>query len=285
MSDYKLPIIFALLLHVVVIGALLWHYPTPVLQQLVVGKPQKIVNAVTVNQRQVTREVNKIKQQRAARSSRLQHLQAQAKAARRAALAAKRQRQREQQRLATVRDEQRRVQHQLALRKRELAKRRQQEVRHRKRVAQRLRQREKRAAAAKRTLAALKKQQQAASSAALAKQLAAEHTKLAAAQARRDQSLIDKYKALIEQDISQNWLVPSNISKTLSCLLLINVGPGGVVLNVRTLRSSGDAVLDRSARTAVFKASPLPVPKNPALFDKFRALRLTVKPEILNPQH
>jgi colicin import membrane protein len=40
--------------------------------------------------------------------------------------------------------------------------------------------------------------------------------------------------------------------------------------------------LDRSARAAVFKASPLPVPKEPDAFEAFRQFILKVKPELIS---
>jgi colicin import membrane protein len=45
------------------------------------------------------------------------------------------------------------------------------------------------------------------------------------------------------------------------------------------MRSSGDTLLDRSAQTAIFKASPLPVPSNVETFNLFRDISLTVRPE------
>jgi colicin import membrane protein len=114
----------------------------------------------------------------------------------------------------------------------------------------------------------------------MAQQLAQEQQQLAAnAQDQQVQKEIDKYRALIVQAISQNWVVPGNTNKDLSCQLLINVGPGGSVLNVNVVTSSGNSALDQSAITAVYKTSPLPVPSDPELFDKFRMLRLTVKPQ------
>lgn len=115
-------------------------------------------------------------------------------------------------------------------------------------------------------------------------QLAQEEKQLSAAASslandQKLQSELDKYKALIVQTISQNWLVPDNVDKHISCELLISVGPGGSVLNVQIVRSSGNTQLDQSASEAVFKSSPLPVPNDPELFDKFRTLRLTVKPQ------
>lgn len=134
----------------------------------------------------------------------------------------------------------------------------------------------------------VKQQLQAAQQQLIQQQMTQEQQQLAAAAAaaqnQADQSEIDKYKAMIVQMISQNWLVPDNASKDLSCQLLIQVGPGGVVLNVQVITSSGNPQLDDSAVAAVMKASPLPVPDDPKLFDKFRKLRLTVKPENISSQ-
>ena len=91
--------------------------------------------------------------------------------------------------------------------------------------------------------------------------------------------VIDQYKGQILQAIQQQWILPDSANKEQTCVFLIHLGPGGVVISVNLVRSSGDAVLDRSAKVAVFKASPLPVPQDPVVFDQFRELRLTVRPE------
>lgn len=90
---------------------------------------------------------------------------------------------------------------------------------------------------------------------------------------------LDKYKNLIIQSISRKWILPENVENNLSCQLLVHLGPGGVVLSVDIVKESGDGNLDRSARNAIMKASPLPVPESLDLFDNFRALRLTFRPE------
>lgn len=103
----------------------------------------------------------------------------------------------------------------------------------------------------------------------------------ASAQAQKMQGIVDKYKALIIQAIAQNWMVPPGVNKTLTSQLLIRIAPGGVVLDVQLVRSSGDSALDQSAQTAVFKASPLPVPTDSEEFEPFRQFMLKVKPENL----
>lgn len=89
---------------------------------------------------------------------------------------------------------------------------------------------------------------------------------------------IDQYKALILQQIQQNWIIPEDVAN-LSCVLQVQLAPGGMVLHVRVLKSSGNTALDRSALAAVNKASPLPTPKDSATFSAFRNFTLTVKPE------
>jgi colicin import membrane protein len=90
---------------------------------------------------------------------------------------------------------------------------------------------------------------------------------------------IDKYKQMIIQTISRKWLISDTENKELACLLLVHLAPGGIVMNVELLKESGDLNLDRSATNAVMKASPLPVPENAELFDNFRTLRLTFRPQ------
>jgi colicin import membrane protein len=93
------------------------------------------------------------------------------------------------------------------------------------------------------------------------------------------QGEVDENKARVLQAISSQWIVPDGVDENATCRLLIDVGPGGVVLDVKLISSSGNPVLDRSARTAVLKASPLPVPEDPRLFNEFRTIKLTVRPE------
>jgi len=92
------------------------------------------------------------------------------------------------------------------------------------------------------------------------------------------QGEVDKYKALILQAIANEWIIPEEINEGAYSKFLVSVGPKGVILDVRLIGSSGNALLDRSAKTAVLKASPLPVPDG-ILFDDFREIRLTVRPE------
>ncbi len=44
--------------------------------------------------------------------------------------------------------------------------------------------------------------------------------------------------------------------------------PGGEVLTVEVLRCTGSAALRRSVEAAVYRASPLPPPPDPELFER-----------------
>lgn len=117
----------------------------------------------------------------------------------------------------------------------------------------------------------------------LRQQLLDEDIKLKAKEARLAQGEINKYQALITQAIGENWIVPVGADKRLICELMIRVAKSGHVLDVQVTKSSGDPSLDRSARAAVLKASPLPVPKNHVAFAAFKQFVLKVKPENIIP--
>jgi colicin import membrane protein len=106
-----------------------------------------------------------------------------------------------------------------------------------------------------------------------------EKIKLSGKLSRQAQGVVDKYTALIVQAIGEHWLVPLQANKKLKSELMIRLGPGGNVIDVQIKKSSGDPSLDSSARAAVLKASPLPVPETAAEFEPFRQFVLTVKPE------
>jgi colicin import membrane protein len=111
-------------------------------------------------------------------------------------------------------------------------------------------------------------------------QMAAEKKQLEAARTNANQSEIEKYTALILHTMRQNWIMPEGISPELSCQLAIRLKSDGSVISVNIIRSSGNTALDNSARLAVFKSSPLPVPADKDLFNAtFREINLTVSPK------
>ena len=113
----------------------------------------------------------------------------------------------------------------------------------------------------------------------LQKQLLQEKIRAEGERSTRMRGVMDHYRSLILQVISQNWRVPGIPDRNLSAELLIHLAPGGTVLDVQVIRSSGNPALDGSARSAVFRSSPLPVPKDPSEFEPFRSFVLRVVPE------
>lgn len=87
---------------------------------------------------------------------------------------------------------------------------------------------------------------------------------------------IDAIRAKIEAV----WKYPPNVRPNMETEVHITLVPTGEVINVKILKGSGNTALDRSVEQAIFKASPLPVPKDPRVFEKsFRNLVMKFRPE------
>jgi colicin import membrane protein len=114
----------------------------------------------------------------------------------------------------------------------------------------------------------------------LQEQLAAEEkTRQTAASVARAGTEIEKYRYLIEQRVSRSWNRPVGVAKGLKCEVHVRLTPSGEVLSANVVRSSGNAVFDRSVENAVYKAAPLPLPGDPTLFDNFREIRFVFDPD------
>jgi len=85
-------------------------------------------------------------------------------------------------------------------------------------------------------------------------------------------------KVLIERKVTQNWNRPSKVSGKLACTIRVGLIPSGDVMSVVVVKGSGNQLFDDSAERAVFKASPLPVPKDPNAFSKFRSFTFVFSP-------
>ena len=103
-------------------------------------------------------------------------------------------------------------------------------------------------------------------------QLAAE------AERARAESALAEFIPYIQERIQRNWLRPPGSPAGLSCLVKVGLIPGGEVVSVKVVRSSGDAVFDRSVEDAVLKASPLPLPEDAKLFKHFREINFNFDP-------
>jgi colicin import membrane protein len=103
-------------------------------------------------------------------------------------------------------------------------------------------------------------------------QLAAEE-RLASARASGQMA---QYISQITAKIERNWNRPPGAIAGLQCEVRVTQGPGGIVITVKVERCNGDEAVRQSIEAAVFRASPLPLPSEPALFE--RNLVVTFRP-------
>lgn len=277
--SFKKAFIFSLLFHfAIIIFITFGSSPQPelIVNAMVIDQPQpveeqnhqesKTIEAVSINAEEIEAAVIKLKQEKAqAEQLRKEKITAE----KRAEQLAKRRRIAEEKRLAALKREtekhakkQREEKQRLAALKkeRERLQKRQREVENKRRLeAKRKAKAEKEAE--RRRVEAIKA------------------AKAAAAKRVRANEAVQKYKVLILQAISKEWILPANINSQLSCEFRIRLAPDGTVILAQLSRSSGDMILDRSAETAINKASPLPVPEDKELFELFRDIQLTVRPE------
>ena len=101
----------------------------------------------------------------------------------------------------------------------------------------------------------------------------------AALEAEQAASNLGVYKREIRERIHRIWVRQPGMGWDLSCGVEVRLIPGGEVIpgGVRVTQSSGNPAFDQSVVTAVYKASPLPVPSGRP-FEQFRNLRLLFKP-------
>lgn len=93
---------------------------------------------------------------------------------------------------------------------------------------------------------------------------------------RRADAEFNRYAARIQAKVENNWRYAGQQCHTAK--VLVKLAPGGVVRNVRVIRGSGDPVFDRSVEAAFLRASPLPLPPDPQLFEFYREIEFVFNP-------
>jgi len=107
----------------------------------------------------------------------------------------------------------------------------------------------------------------------LKRSLAAEERAAAA----RSGPALANWESLIAAKINRAWLRPPTARPGIQCMLYVTQVPGGEVTQVRIGECNGDQAVRESIEAAVYRASPLPPPPDPALFD--RNLRINFRPD------
>lgn len=84
----------------------------------------------------------------------------------------------------------------------------------------------------------------------------------------RSSGAMSQYMAMIQQHVERRWIRPPSARSGIECEIKVAQGPSGTVLSVNIGRCNGDQAVQQSIETAVQRASPLPLPKDPRLFER-----------------
>jgi colicin import membrane protein len=97
--------------------------------------------------------------------------------------------------------------------------------------------------------------------------------------AARNSAEMAAYQFAIAQKVRRSWAVPASAGPETRCTVRVTQLPGGEVVSVNIISCNGDAAVQRSVEAAIRRASPLPEPSNPDLFDRNLTLNLTLERE------
>lgn len=288
---YRIPIGLSLALHFTII-CLFFVYKPSSGQSLFQTPPQPtVVQATAVNSAEVNKQIQDIQQQvlrrQNAEQQHLKQVQQQADAAKEAQAKA-------QENVEKLKAEQEQMKEAKIQRAQELAElQHKAEIQKKKLIAEKAREKKMKMAEAVKKKQALAKKSQELQKKLMAQQLAQENNQLnkmqdaekaqaakaEAAQAQQNAALVSEYTSKILGAIGDNWNIAPGTSKDLKVQYLIHVAPDGTVLSASLVQTSGDPVLDDSAKVAILKSSPLPVPKDSVEFAHFKEFRLTLSPQ------
>jgi len=95
--------------------------------------------------------------------------------------------------------------------------------------------------------------------------------------AARSSGALASWQSQITARIQRAWLKPPSARPGIECVLYVTQVPGGEVTNVRIGTCNGDQAVRESIEAAVYRASPLPPPPDPTLFE--RSLVITFRPD------
>jgi colicin import membrane protein len=93
----------------------------------------------------------------------------------------------------------------------------------------------------------------------------------------RSGAALASWESQIAAKITRAWLRPPTARPGIQCVLNVTQVPGGEVTQVSIGECNGDQAVRESIEAAAYRASPLPPPPDPALFD--RNLKINFKPD------
>lgn len=85
----------------------------------------------------------------------------------------------------------------------------------------------------------------------------------------RDEQLafLKEYRDNMYNKVYSNWIRPSYSKKRWDCKVHVSQSSRGEVIDVKIINCQGNTEFQNSVKRAIFKSSPLPLPKHPSLFD------------------
>jgi colicin import membrane protein len=95
--------------------------------------------------------------------------------------------------------------------------------------------------------------------------------------ALRASGMAAQWGAAIRGRVQRAWIRPDTARSGIDCTVAVTQTPGGVVSAVEVRACNGDEAVRQSIEDAVRRASPLPAPPDPALFE--REIILRFKPD------
>ena len=96
---------------------------------------------------------------------------------------------------------------------------------------------------------------------------------------RRISGVVNQHMGMIRQRIKRYWSEPGNATKGMQCTLRVSLLPGGDVRQVTVVKSSGNAIFDRTAESAVYKAAPWLQPSDPKAAAALRDFTFVFNPK------
>lgn len=291
-------IIISFVVHLVLIGLLVFNFSFSKVEhkQSMSNNPKPKIMARAVNTKNVDSLVKKLKQQQVndkrkqqQRLNELKKAEQEAKRKRKreeekAANALKKRKQAEKQRIkeekrAAALKKKRLKEEQERKKKAEAEKQRKIEAEHKRKQAEkqrkleeeRKRKEKKRKEKERKRKEAAEKARQEALQREMELQMQAETAALADAHQQQVMTEVDKFVALIRGKIERNWIEPEGEGY---CVFKIKLSPGGLVLDVTA--TSGDTQHCTSGERAISKSEPLPVSKDPDVFELLKSINLTL---------
>ena len=89
----------------------------------------------------------------------------------------------------------------------------------------------------------------------------------------RQSGLGVQWAAAIQARVQRAWIRPSSAQTGLDCRVAVTQAAGGTVIRAEVKECNGDEAVRQSLEAAVFRASPLPPPPDPSLFERNIELR------------